>query len=1105
MNGARYFGGGGPNASWDGDDAGGGEQHHPMRRNVKSGGNLSWSVQPELSSRGTPNPYYPPPQFNRRISTETGLNTLHSGSTVKHNNNSNSNNNNNNATRRVRSADKLENQGYDTDVSNNAHHIRRNSDDIGASRPRSSSYEANNTARIIAERKRRSSSAEIGMNHRPIRRVSTAGDLNAMARKRRLSMNAGIQQQSAGRPMRRVNTAGDLQMLDGKRTITRNRRPSWNPGNMQMPPGQATGRPIRRNSTAEDLRAVEEHAIFRGSNVSDIHDEFTDTHQHYKPVSTRRRNSSNTNTSNRSNEDIYPSGVAGRRRTIGDRNNRRRSRTGSGKRRSYDNNPQSGSASDDNDFQQRQTISSQGNNDEFHQQLEQLRVRHRQRQAQQQQQSQHRRSSSMSGGSLNSIDLEHEMAIMSAPLGVGLSKYAQNPNKQNPNQEMGELFREMQQLEMSHKSVDKSQSSWYLGKDSSRDPSHHGSDLGPLGASYHSNKYSAKGSTYSAVGSAVASDRTNDERLFHALLNGKGRGNGKLRWHEKHSLSKRTIFIAFGLIVIAVAILGVVLLLSPTDGSKKDGSGVSVPTNATNPSASVNYVAAPPSDIAGRCSPSNLPGSIPACLEACYPASCCYDMSDSGNKCWDINDSKSIKACKQYRPYCDIFHDPWEGATDGVLRTPPLNLVPICQQRNGKSEEGPSKLRGRGLLVGTADDMCEQYCEASKCCKAATISHPYAVGLELSASGVYTDAITKDYVVTNCQDDLVYQKNRNLCAEYDKFCKWEDVEETQKSEAWTSRPTMDPASSMAPSISPSILPSTSPSLSPKPSSTPTVNVFNMDWMSTPTTMSPSTSFSPSQQFKPSSQPSLSSMPTIPIANITVIEDVCSGADNIALLANGNEAARAKCLEACTDGLCCYTEQLGYGSFIESCNAGNEAICEGYKACLWLQKSGTLSLETLPDTSINATTNATTASDVIDLPAINTSLLLNETSVTNTSTDINDGTVTQAPNNSSTLSNETIIFNFQNPVTAEATSSSTNVSVLNDTIQTNTTASDTVSAVTIPPPPSDLAALCALNGRFCGEVCKDVSCCFETTNNCSAIDEDVCRAYAPCSVLYQQGT
>src|SRR6056300_1413698 len=176
MNGARYFGGGGPNAGWDGDDVGGGEHQHPMRRNAKSGGNLtdirgynnnnqknnSWSIQPELSSRGTPNPYYPP-QFNRRTSTESGLNTLHSGSTTKHNNSSNSNNIN--ATRRVRSADRLQVQdslskGYDTDVSNNStHHIRRNSDDIMASRPRSSSYEANNTARIIAERTRRSSSA----------------------------------------------------------------------------------------------------------------------------------------------------------------------------------------------------------------------------------------------------------------------------------------------------------------------------------------------------------------------------------------------------------------------------------------------------------------------------------------------------------------------------------------------------------------------------------------------------------------------------------------------------------------------------------------------------------------------------------------------------------------------------------------------------------------------------------------------------------------------------------------------------------------------------------------------------------------------------------
>mmetsp|Transcript_37398 Transcript_37398/g.76402 ORF Transcript_37398/g.76402 Transcript_37398/m.76402 type:complete len:166 (+) Transcript_37398:1180-1677(+) len=57
-------------------------------------------------------------------------------------------------------------------------------------------------------------------------------------------------------------------------------------------------------------------------------------------------------------------------------------------------------------------------------------------------------------------------------------------------------------------------------------------------------------------------------------------------------------------------------------------------------------------------------------------------------------------------------------------------------------------------------------------------------------------------------------------------------------------------------------------------------------------------------------------------------------------------------------------------------------------------------------------------------------------------------------------------------------------------------------------PIDQAALCALGqGRFCTEVCKDVSCCFEEAPelNCVSDNVEICQGYAPCSVLYPQGS
>eukprot|EP00986_Skeletonema_menzelii_P019648 scaffold28790_cov160-Skeletonema_menzelii.AAC.4 len=1013
------------------------------------------------------------PNLQRRVSKEFDNMTKHSSDTRVHSNTtraetfvSNMRDYNNSAPAPPKEEERRRRgsfRGSDTSKDGGGRH--RGSDTAGG-RPKGSGT-AGNTSRIIAERKRRATGN--GMDAMPnFRRDPLVPGNHSMGPNRRATdMQANIPS------MRRVNTAsGALEKMGNK--------------NFAPQKLQAIGRPIRRNSTGLDLRAVGEHTAFGNSNVSEIYDEFNDSITRGNPD--RRRSLGNA--SDKSNEQRFPSGVGGRKRRTtrsSDGGRRRATRSSSVGRDSHrnSNNPQDPAGGDVNE------------------ELRQLRMNHH-RQQQLQQQSPHRprRRSSMTNSELSYGLDEGEMAVITAPLGGRLSEAT------NPNSEMGGFLREAAY------EANKSEHSWYMG----RDPSH-SSRYAEINTTRHSTGTSRHSTAPSVAVSAVPSVRTNDQNMFHNLLRGitpgsrktddlltgftPMRGGRKQRWYERHSLSKRTIAIAFTLVFLAVAMLGAVLLLSER-GIGFDSGGRDEP----GPGANVNHVKPPPSDIDGRCSSSNLPGSLPACLEACYPASCCYSNSGSGARCLDANDSESVKACQRYRPHCDIFHDTWDGATDGVLRTPRADLVPICQQVNGKGEKQSSKLRARNLLsrnllVETAEVVCSQYCEAAKCCAKDTVFHPYSAGLELSASGVYTDAETKEYVVTNCQDALVYQKNKDLCAEYDKFCMWEDVEKSEKSDAWTSRPTLDPASTTVPSASPSKVPSVSPSmtmrpslLSQNPSHAPSINVFTIEWITKQPVASPSTtpsnSISPSHKFKPSSQPSLSSMPTIPRANITSVEAACAGADNIALMADGNETARTKCIDACSEGLCCYTEQLGYSSSIQSCYIGNEAVCEEYSACLWLQQSGELTLD-----STNAPNTVSNGTVIVnaDVTSLNSSIVVNETIATN---------------NNFTSLNNTIVFDGTSAPSPKPSSVSfeTATSISDGVQYSNFTNTTSFTILTVPPPPSELAALCALGqGRFCAEICKDVSCCFEEAPelSCFGDNAEICEGYAPCSVLYPQGS
>eukprot|EP00986_Skeletonema_menzelii_P020613 scaffold31801_cov148-Skeletonema_menzelii.AAC.1 len=916
-----------------------------------------------------------------------------------------------------------------------------------------------NTSRIIAERKRRATSNSTAFRRDPLAPVDHAIGPN----RRATDMQAKISS------MRRVNTASGALEKIGNHNFEQQKRP------MSM----------RRNSTGLiDHEALEEHTSFRNNSVSESYDELYSLN---RGNPNRRWSVGNANAWDKSNERFYfypfyqPSRVGGRRRTTrgSDGGRRRATRSSSAGRRS---NP--------GRRRRRTTRSSSAERDptggDTYEELRQLRINYyRQQQLQQQSPHRPRRRSSITNSEL-SYDLdEGEIAVISAPLGRRLS------DATNQNSEMGEFLRLREAADEANESEERLyKGRIYLPRRSS--------DL-PLGTSCHS-------SSPSVAVSAVPSDRTNDQKMFNDLLRGldpsQRRGGRNRRWYGRHSLPKWTIIVALGLLFLASVILGAVMLESERGLGLGLFSGVSdesVEKNLLGPGTNVNHVKPPPSDIDGRCSSSNLPGSLPACLEACYPASCCYSKADSGTKCLDANDPESVKACQVYRPHCDIFHDTWDGAMDGVLRTPPADLLPICQQVNGKGEKQSPKLRARNLLVGTADDICSQYCEAAKCCAKDTVFHPYSLGLELSASGVYTDAATKEYVVTNCQDALVYQKNKDLCAEYDKFCTWNDAE---KSEAWTSRSTLDPASTMTPSTSPSIVSSVSPSItmrpspfSLQPSHAPSINVFRTEWITkrpiASPSIAPSNSISPSQKFKPSPLSSLSNVPTIPRANIASIEAACTGADNISLMAEGNEIVGTKCLDACSDGLCCYAEQLGYATSIESCYIGNEAVCEDYSACLWLQQSGELT--TLDSTNQSNTVSNGTVIVNTDVTSIKSSTVVNETITTD---------------NDFTSLNTSIVFAGTSAPSSKPSSASfeTATTILNGTQYSNSTNTTSSTILTIPPPPLELDALCALGqGRFCTEICKDVSCCFEEAPelSCFSVNTEICEGYAPCSVLYPQ--
>eukprot|EP00581_Thalassiosira_minuscula_P016965 CAMPEP_0183713304 /NCGR_PEP_ID=MMETSP0737-20130205/8180_1 /TAXON_ID=385413 /ORGANISM="Thalassiosira miniscula, Strain CCMP1093" /LENGTH=1480 /DNA_ID=CAMNT_0025942067 /DNA_START=132 /DNA_END=4571 /DNA_ORIENTATION=+ len=881
-----------------------------------------------------------------------------------------------------------------------------------------------------------------------------------------------------------------------------------------------------------------------------------------------------------------------------------------------------------------------------------------------------RESSSMSslGESEHLKDSEHgkEMAVLNAPLGSGLADIGQDI--ENPNQQMGMLLQQMQQLEehlaqnppqvqgqarqeqqkRSQQSLHRKNSgrgaalmgmasssfnnsrrisadsglsgfsgghpsngSRRLSNGSGRNLSHNGGNLtcsNPRrqsteselsrhswnngtnrSASNHSMRSAAEslndfmknsskslnasghpkpprtpsltGSTRGMTSMTIASDEAQ-------ILGIKSPGSDERRFCSKLKFSKKCILIAvsFALIAGAAVTTTIVLLLKDSEENENGEIGTSTRSNvdqsapATVPTQSPRqYLQAPPFDIEGRCTPSNLPGSLPACIIACLPAACCYpDYAE--DSCIDDTDNRSIEACNEYRPFCDVFFDRWDGAEQGWLRTPPENIVKLCStghdiestagdvrpienfarkrhryhvtsgelrggyprklQREGSEEHhnNDPKFR-RKLWTPSTEETCEQYCRSAQCCNAPS----YVNGTVLSDSGVITDVASGEHVMTNCQKD---DKNELQCSEYYKFCNFYSSASSNRlngttdiaprSESPTPRlptrpPTSQPSRLNRPSNGLALtfrLPTVSPVVLPRPVLLP-ATLSQLQMHEDQPSLFPSTEISPSP-------------PVLVPASTHDIALACSGTENVGKISAGEVSSRASCISACKSGLCCFSKVLGYSSWLSPCFDGNEGKCLKYSPCLVLVKEETGGISVTEN--IATTSNATSDVDKgPPVPTQNLTALCSQESIFTLAGLVECAMACKAGhcciaqgNNSSCYAEHPEICDSYQPCDTLEPKEQNVVTAINHMKE----------EIIIPPPaPANLTAVCSLEslgsgvaaGTDCLQLCQPGKCCsahkwengslyqndacFEKDANVSQATlekvNDICDTYKPC--------
>lgn len=230
---------------------------------------------------------------------------------------------------------------------------------------------------------------------------------------------------------------------------------------------------------------------------------------------------------------------------------------------------------------------------------------------------------------------------------------------------------------------------------------------------------------------------------------------------------------AVGVCLIVVIIIVVLVVYVTKSASMKIQAGnPSRPQISPENDVEVAFVckgciSKPVIDIEGRCSPSNLPGSLSVCREACFEAACCYSNVE-GEKCYDESNDATLLACGQYRPHCDVLYRPWPGASKGLIPDAPTSLFEgsdwdeICGS-------GASSLYGRKLSTNNSSQTltCLEFCLPSKCCFAPVVQSDVASqGLLLSEDGTYQSVATGEYIMTSCTP-----KNSKSCLNYADACR----------------------------------------------------------------------------------------------------------------------------------------------------------------------------------------------------------------------------------------------------------------------------------------------------------------------------------------------
>ncbi|KAL7483741.1 hypothetical protein ACHAW6_009377 [Cyclotella cf. meneghiniana] len=431
---------------------------------------------------------------------------------------------------------------------------------------------------------------------------------------------------------------------------------------------------------------------------------------------------------------------------------------------------------------------------------------------------------------------------------------------------------------------------------------------------------------------------------------------------DKPDVDCRRVINAFvcGGILIAVIIAVVVIFTAPSGSDSSTSSQFEVDGNPSGPPALLNTpystLPLPVRDIEGRCSPSNFPGSVGACSEACDVAACCYP-GFSAESCYDETNIYTVEACRRFRPHCDSMFAPWADALVGGIAPPPEELFnrkewdEVCVAYGGyedirlpnKRRNHPSSMTDhRNRHIGSPSrflsdspifpSTCEEACNPGKCCFAPLFS----ADLFQTPDGVYISSTSGDMEMTSCMNE----RNANRCLLYTKKCAniiqtWATQQTDEGILDTTSTPTTD-ISEVAPGTINTIaawpLSSAVPSASPQ-SKIAVANVPGATQsLSKPTSLPTAL---PSVSLKV--QSSNEEVPSVPLPQVYEINKFCTGPQTLLNIAEGVLNSVMGCQRACQPGICCFVDLMviGVPNSGESCFDANREICMSYSDCLAL--------------------------------------------------------------------------------------------------------------------------------------------------------------------------